>query len=257
MIKKIIVSLLIVLFVTSCVPRKKIVYMNDIENSKTTNNILTYEVKLQPDDLLSIIVSAENLELTIPFNMPQIQGNLGSAGSQANIKTYLIDNEGFIDYPVVGKIKLAGLTKAEANRAVVSKISDYFKMPPSVNLSITNFKISVIGEVKNPGSYPVTGTRITLIEALSIAGDLTIYGNRNNVLVIRETNGQKTFNRIDLTNSSFIDSPYYYLSQNDVVYVEPNKVIINNSAIGSNLSLAISASSVLLTILILVFKKQL
>lgn len=255
MIKSIFISFFLILLTASCVSRKKIAYVNDIADNKVISNTLSYEVKLQPDDMLSIIVSAENPELTVPFNMPQIQINYALEGNQTGIKTYLIDNQGNIDYPVVGKIKMAGLTKTEANKAIVAKIGDYFKTPPSVNLTITNFKISVIGEVKLPSTYNVSGSRITIIEALSRAGDLTIFGSRKNVLIIRESNGQKTFNRVDLTDSKFIDSPYYYLAQNDVIYVEPNKTVANNSAIGANTSVIFSSLSILITLLILVLKK--
>ena len=255
MIKNIIIFFVLFFSLISCVSKKKIVYMNDIPNNKTIDNILSYEAKLQPDDMLSIIVSAENPELTIPFNMPQIQINYSVVGNQTSIKTYLIDYNGFIDYPVVGKIKMAGLTKSEANLEIVKKISEYFKTPPSVNLSIVNFKISVLGEVQRSGTFPITSNRITVLEALTMAGDLTIFGNRKNVLIIRESNGQKSFNRIDLTNSSFIESPYYYLTQNDVVYVEPNKTVVNNSAIGSNISVLLSVTSVFFSILVFLIKK--
>ena len=255
MINKLICFFIIFFALASCVSPKKIIYMNDLPNSKTLDNSLSYEAKLQPDDMLSIVVSAENPELTIPFNMPQIQVNYSLVGGQSGIKTYLIDNKGFIDYPVVGKIKMAGLTKSEANDVVVKKISDYFKTAPSVNLTIINFKVSVLGEVTHPGSFSISSNRITVLEALTLAGDLSIYGNRKNVLIIREANGQKTFNRIDLTNSSFIESPYYYLSQNDVVYVEPNKTVVNNSAIGNNISVILASTSILFSLIVLLIKK--
>ena len=229
--------------------------MNDLPNTKTLENSLLYEAKLQPDDMLSIVVSAENPELTVPFNMPQIQVNYSLGNSQANIKTYLIDNKGFIDYPVVGKIKMAGLTKSEANEAIVKKIAEYFKTAPSVNLTIVNFKVSVLGEIAHPGSFSISSNRITVLEALSLAGDLTIYGNRKSVLIIRESNNQKTFNRIDLTNSSFIESPFYYLSQNDVIYIEPNRTIVNNSAIGSNIGVLLASTSILFSLIVFLFKK--
>lgn len=254
-IKNIVFCLMLFFSMISCVSKKKIVYMNDIPSSKSYDNVLSYEPKLQPDDLLSIIVSAENPELTVPFNMPQIQINYSLIGNQTTIKTYLIDNSGCIDYPVVGKIKMAGFTKTEANLQIVNKIKDYFKTTPSVNLAIMNFKVSVLGEVKNSGTFPISSNRITVLEALTMAGDLTIFGNRKSVLIIREADGKKTFNRIDLTNSSFIESPYYYLTQNDVVYVEPNKTIVNNSAVGANTSVLLSVTSVLFSILIFLIKK--
>jgi polysaccharide biosynthesis/export protein len=255
MFKNTIFYLLIFFSLISCVSKKEIIYMNDIPSAKSMDNILSYEPTLQPDDMLGIIVSAENPELTVPFNMPQIQTSYALSGNQSSLKSYLIDSEGSIDYPVVGKIKLAGMNKTEANLVIVKKISDYFKTTPSVNLSIINFKVSVIGEVKNPSTFPISSNRITVLEALTMAGDLTIFGNRKNVLIIRESNGKKTFNRIDLTNSNFIESPYYYLSQNDVIYVEPNKTVVNNSAIGANTTILFSITSVLISLLVFFVKK--
>ena len=136
--------LLVSLFLFSCVSKKKIVYLQDIDNQKSYNSSQRYEPTLQPDDLLSVIVSAENPEVTIPFNLPQIQGNYQLNENQSNIKTYLIDNDGFIEFPVVGKLKLGGLTRSQAINVLSEKISFYIKNP-SINLRILNYKISVIG----------------------------------------------------------------------------------------------------------------
>jgi polysaccharide export outer membrane protein len=231
----------------SCGTRKKIVYLQDIEQKKSYNSIISYEPKLQPDDLLSIIVSAENPEVTIPFNLPNIQGNYGLNDNQ-NGKAYLIDNTGFIDFPVIGKIKIGGLTRTEANKKLVEAVSEYITKP-SINLSILNFKISVLGEVYRPGSYVIQSERITLLEALSKAGDLTIYGKRNNLLVIREVEGKKTYSRVDITSANFLNSPFYYLAQNDVIVVEPNKTKINSSVIGPDVTALLSGLTVLLSLL--------
>ncbi len=253
---KTLLLVLIAIVVTSCVSSSKITYMQDIYSAKKEGQAKTnYEPKLQADDLLSIIVSAENPENALPFNLPTIQSNYNTDGTvaQSAIKTYLINTHGEIDFPVLGKIKLAGLTHTEAHDKLVALVSDYIKNP-GVNLILLNFKVSVLGEVNRPGSIPVRGERITLLEALSIAGDLTIYGKRNNILVIREQNGEKTYQSIDITKSSFIHSPFYYLSQNDVVVVSPNKTKINASAVGPNTSIIISSISLLLTLLILLKK---
>ena len=230
---------------TACGSRKKIVYLQDIDKKKSENAVI-FEPKLQPNDLLSITVSGENPELTVPFNLPEIQSTDPSK-SQNNIKTYLIDASGNIYFPVIGKIKLAGLTKNEANKEISKLVSEYFSNP-SINISILNYKISVLGEVSKPGTYSISSDRITLLEALGLAGDLTIYGKRENLLIIREENGKKSYNRINLTQSDFINSPFYYLNQNDLVYVEPNKARINGSVIGSNIGVILSALSIVLTL---------
>jgi polysaccharide export outer membrane protein len=145
---------------------------------------------------------------------------------------------------------LAGLTRSEAIKELTQKVKPYITNP-TINLRILNYKVSVIGEVIKPGSYNFSSERVTLLEALAIAGDLTIYGKRNNILIIREKNNEKTYNRVDITNSSFVNSEFYYLTQNDVIVVEPNKTRINSSSFGPNVLGIISAASIIISILIL------
>jgi polysaccharide export outer membrane protein len=247
------IALFVVLFFSSCGSRKDIIYLQDVENDATINQALSYEPVIKCDDMLSVIVAADQPDLTIPFNLPQIQGNYQVSDNQEGIKTYLVDAAGYIDFPVIGKVKLAGLTRTQAKNELEVKIKEYIK-EPSVNLRILNYKISVLGEVNKPNTYKIASERVTLLEAISMAGDMTIYGKRSNVLVIREVDGKKTFNRVDLTNKDFISSPFYYLNQNDVVMVEPNKTKINSSVIGPNVTVTISAISLLTTIAIILFK---
>jgi len=247
------VSVLVLLFsLFSCVPSSKMVYLQDVTESQK-NDTPVYETLLQPDDLLSIIVASENPENSVPFNLPQIQGNYEIGNNQNGIKTYLVDSEGNIDFPVIGKIKLAGLSRKEAHEKLIVLLSEYIKNP-GVNLRILNYKFSVLGEVNRPGSYAVDSERITLLEALSKAGDLTIYGKRSDILVIREHNGKKNYKRIDITKSDFINSDYYYLVQNDVVLVSPNRTKQNSSAVGPNSSVILSTISLLVTIIVLIIK---
>ncbi|RZJ70956.1 MAG: polysaccharide export protein [Flavobacterium sp.] len=234
---------------TSCASKKDIAYLQNVGISGEMESGV-YEPTLKPDDLLSVIISAETPEATVMFNIPAIQGNYQVDNNQNGIKTYLIDNAGNIDFPVIGKLKLGGLTRAEAVNKISSSVSEYIK-DPIVNLRILNFKISVLGEVAKPNTFSIQSERITLLEALGMAGDLTIYGKRDNILVIREADGKKTFTRVNILNSNFMNSPYYYLTQNDVVVVEPNKARVNASAVGPNISLIISGISVLATVLIL------
>jgi len=245
--------LFIGLTIFSCTSKSKIVYLQDIDRAKTYDAAMTYEPLLQSDDLLSIIVFADNPEVTVPFNLPQIQGNYEINNNQAGIKTYLIDNEGYIDFPILGLVKLGGLHRREANAKMVKLVSEYVRNP-GINLRILNFKVSVLGEVLRPASYTIAGERVTLLEALSLAGDMTIYGKRSNILVIREINGVKSYHRVDVTQSDFLNSPFYYLAQNDVVVVEPNKTKINSAGVGPNTGIILSSISILITIAVLIFR---
>lgn len=236
----------------SCASKKDVIYLQDADRNREAQ-LLNYEPMLKPDDLLSIIISSETPEATVPFNLPAIQGNYEIGNNQNGIKTYLIDNFGNIDFPVIGKTKLGGLTRTEATNKLASAISEYIK-DPSVNLRILNYKVSIMGEVNKPGSYNIESERITLLEALGLAGDLTIYGKRDNILVIRETDGKKSYARVDITKSDFTTSPYYYLTQNDVILVEPNKTRVNSSAVGPNTAVIISGLSLLTAIAVLIFK---
>lgn len=242
--------LFVILFLTSCASKKNVLYLQNIDSIENSNVLVNYQTRLQNDDLLSIIVSADQPEATLPFNMPQIQGNYQINENQDGIKTYLIDAEGNIDFPVVGKIKLGGLTRNEAINKLTNAIKDYITNP-QINLRILNYKISVLGEVVRPGNFKISGERITLLEAISMAGDLTIYGNRGNILVIRELNGTKTFTRIDITKADFMNSPFYYLTQNDVIVIEPNKTRVNSSVIGPDVATALTALTLLTTVLLL------
>lgn len=238
-------------FLFSCASRKRIVYLQDIDKAKSYDS-LQEEVKLQSDDLLSIVVSADSPEVAAPFNLPDIQSN---ESEYRGLKTYLIDKAGYIDYPVLGKVKLSGLTRTEANSKLVAAISEYIKKP-IINLRIVNYKFSVLGEVNKPGTYTITGERFSLLEALSTSGDLTIYGKRNNILIIRDQDGKKTYNRIDITNADFLNSPFYYLAQNDVIFVEPNKTKINSSVIGPDIHVLFSSISLLITISVILINKS-
>jgi polysaccharide export outer membrane protein len=156
-----------------------------------------------------------------------------------------------IDFPVLGKLKISGLTRSEVTQMFQDKIGVFIKNP-IINFRITNFKVAVQGEVNQPGTYTINSERVTLIEALTMAKDLTIYGKRNNILVIREIEGVKSYNRIDITKADFMSSPFYYLAQNDVIYVEPNKNRVNGAAIGSNTGVLISITSILITLITLI-----
>lgn len=241
-------------FFFSCAPRERAAYYQNIESlSSSSQN--TFETILQPDDALMIIVMAENPEVAAPFNMPSItlQSTNELEMQQQRVNSYLIDSAGMIQFPIIGAIKLGGLTRVQAVAKMNQELSKYITKP-SVNLRILNFKITVQGEVTQPGMHTIMSERITLSEALSLSGDLTVYGKRDNILIIREKDGKKEIGRVDITKADFINSPFYYLSQNDVVYVEPNKTKINSSVVGPNTSIIISAISLLVTVIALTIR---
>lgn len=254
------ITILTVLFV-SCASRDKIVYYQDIKNLSNSEKT-SYDPFLKPDDLLMIFISAPDPEVAAPFNLSTISlaGNISSgfsnvenSGGPIRYQTYLIDNNGYIQFPIIGNIKLGGLSREMALESIKTSLKKYIQ-EPIVNLRILNYKITVQGEVMRPGTFNILTERITLPEAISMAGDMTIYGKRDNVLVIREIDGKKTSVFVDMTKSDFINSPYYYLSQNDLVVVEPNKTKINSSVVGPNVSVIISSLSLLITVVALLLR---
>lgn len=250
----IIAVIVVALTLQNCGSPKDVVYYQNNENVPISNTN-SYEIKIKPDDLLLIVVSAEDPEIAMPFNLttisvPSANTNLSVSGQQS-LQTYLVDAQGNIDFPVLGKLQIGGMSRTEVSKMLHTQISKYIKNP-IINLRVTNFKIAVQGEVNRPGSYEFKTDRVTLPEVLSTAGDLTIYGKRDNILVIREVNGEKTFNRVDISKADFLNSPFYYLSQNDVVYVEPNKTKVNGSKVGPNTGVIISITSLLVTIVALI-----
>lgn len=243
------------IILNSCTSKKSVAYFQDIDSISVMENGYTFEQTLQPDDLLMIVVMGENPEVVAPFNLPNFttQSVTEMDIAQPRLNVYLIDNAGNIQFPILGEVKLGGLTTTEAKTKMNSLLSKYV-VNPSINFRRLNFKVTVSGEVMQPKTHTISTDRITLIEALSMSGDLTIYGKRDNILVIREENGKKTHARVDITKADFINSPFYYLKQNDVVYVEPNKTRVNSAGVGPNTSIVISAISLLVTVIALTIR---
>ena len=250
-----------VILFSACNSTKEVVYLQDVVPLKQQDIERKYEVFIQEDDLLSIMVNSKDPELALPFNMPLITYQIGSESSgQQRVLGYLVDTNGDIDFPILGKLHVAGLSRLELRDLIKEKLisGDYIK-DPVVTVQFLNYKVSVMGEVARPGSFTITGDRITLLEALSMAGDLTIYGRRDRVAVIREENGKRTILFHDLRSSDIFTSPCYYLQQNDIVYVEPNKAKAGQRDINQNNSVSVwlSAVSVLAAVaslLVTVFK---
>lgn len=246
---------MVVLFV-GCTSYKKIPYMIDAENFANASKDALYDARIMPKDLLTITVSSTEPEAAVPFNLtvPTIQNsNLTSQISQAALQTYLVDNNGDVQFPVLGKLHLGGLTKSEAEAYIIDKLKESFKELPIVNVRLVNYKVSVLGEVNHPGTFTVANEKINLFEALALAGDMTIYGKRGNVKLLREhSDGKKEIITMDINKSDIINSPYFYLQQNDVLYVEPNKAKSKNSDIGQTTTLLMSATSILISLVSLI-----
>lgn len=232
----------------SCASKKDMIYYQDVDTFGTQEKSNSYEIKIQPDDMLMISVYAEDPEIAKSFSL-NVSSETVTSGNTGSV--YLVDAFGFIDFPTLGKLKVSGLSRTAALQLLNNKILQYIKNP-IISIRITNFKVSVQGEVSTPGTYPIASERITLIEALSMAGDLTIFGKRDNILIIREIDGVKSYNRVDLTKAGFMNSPFYYLAQNDVVYVEPNQNKINVSAVNPSTGLIFSVVSILITLTTLI-----
>lgn len=238
-----------VVIISSCASRKDYVYFQDAPMKITTKMDAKYELTYQSDDLLTIYVNAADPEIARPFNLPAAAFNESLLMAQGTLKmqTYLIDIRGEIEFPILGKIKLAGLTRSQATDYFKERLSEYIK-EPIVIIRLANFTVTVIGDVARPGTYTMEDERVTIPEALGLAGDLNNTALRNNVFLIRETNGEKRLAKIDLTSANFLGSPLYYLSQNDVLYIEPNNAKIRSSTYNPNTAVIISAISTLATI---------
>ena len=258
-------SLVILALMGGCASSKKIAYLQGSENMTEGEYAQTtplYDARIMPKDLLTVVVTTTDPEASRPFNliMPTVsQGISTGSGTQGQLQTYLVDNNGQINFPVVGMITLKGLTKSEAEDKVKGLLKTYLKEDPVVTVRFVNYKISVIGEVSRPNTFTISNEKVNIFEALAMAGDMTIWGQRDNVKVLREdVEGNKRVIMMDLNDPYVIFHPDFYLQQNDVVYVEPNKVKAKNSEIGSATGLWLSGTSIVIsvaTLLINVLKK--
>ena len=251
-------SLLSLLLMASCTSYKKVPYMqNSSEWANVEQAVAVYEPRVMPNDMLSIIVTnPDNPASSLAYNL--VVSSDYSRGqtltSQPTLQSYLVDAEGYVTMPNVGKIHVAGKTISEVEQAVYDNVKHSFSSVPVVIARFVDFKVSVLGEVTAPGTYTVKNGKVTLLEALALARDLTIYGQRENVKIVRESaDGKRTIAEVDLNDVSLLNSPYYYLQQNDVVYVTPNESKAKNSDIGSSTSLWFSGTSILISLASLLY----
>jgi len=258
-IQRLLTAAAVALLMASCTSHKDVPYFQNAATADLSQSAFLYDARIMPKDQLTITVSTINEEAAAPFNLTvptPYTVNSRSTYSQAMLQTYLVDNQGKINFPIIGELKVGGLTKSEAELMIQQKIQPYIneQEKPIVTVRMTGYQISVIGEVARPGTFTVSREKITVLEALAQAGDLTIYGQRKNVQLIREdANGQKSIHLLDLTDANLVNSPYYYMQQNDVINVTPNKVKAQNSSVGSMTTLWFSATSILISLTSLLY----
>ena len=253
----------VLLLLTGCTSYQKIPYLQDFETVNATEEITAmYDAHIRPKDLLTITVNTTDPEAAAPFNLT-VQSAANSnltqwVTQQAALQQYLVDNQGNIDFPVLGELHLGGLSMNEAESMIREKLQPFLKETPIVTVRMVNYKISVLGEVAKPGTFIINNEKVNVLEALAMAGDMTIWGLRDNVKLVREEeDGKRNIVVLDLNRADIVKSPYYHLQQNDILYVSPNKTKAKNSDTGQSTSLWVSATSILVSIaslLVTIFK---
>lgn len=243
------------LVLASCTSYKTVPYVIDSDSLDTNHQTPSlYDAKIKPKDILTITVNTVDPKVSAPFNL--VSQNMVNSTlttnttTQASLMQYLVSNDGTIDFPVLGKLKVVGLTKNECEDMIRQRLSTYItNETPVVTVRMPNFAISVVGEVNRPGQFTISKEKVNIFEALALAGDMTIYGVRDNVKLIREdASGKKEYHTLNLNDASVIFSPYYQLQQNDIVVVTPNKTKAKNSGIGQETTLWFSATSILISV---------
>jgi polysaccharide export outer membrane protein len=244
--KKFLLLVFAFFILSSCASKKDIIYFGDI-NLKQQDITTFYEGKIQNNDILSIIVSSSSPDLASIYNT--------NSSSSSSINGYLVTIEGTIILPVLGKIKVQDLTLLELEHLLVQKLIDGNHLAnPTVTVRLTNAKFTILGEVKNPGTFTFNEQNISVLQALGYAGDLTINGKRQDILIIREENNKRIYMKIDLTSKKWFDSPYYYIKPNDVIYVNPNGPKVASSGYVSSLTNLLAVVSIAITTILLLTK---
>ena len=264
--KKSITILMVAFTLASCQSYKRVPYLQSYESltdkgykeiviNEVNQQDTLYDARIQPKDLLSITVNTSDPQAAAPFNQTMqtsinvAQANSTYVTSQPTLQQYLVNNEGEIDFPVIGKLKIGGLTKTAAEKLVREQLRPYLKETPIVTVRMSNYKISVIGEVNRPGTFTINNEKVNLFEALAMAGDMTVYGIRSNVKLIREdNNGQRNIISLNLNEQNILHSPYYYLQQNDILYVTPNKTKAKNASISNSTTIWFSVVGTLVSL---------
>lgn len=257
-----IVVLMMVVLLGSCSSGKDVPYFQNIDEISLAGSKGLYDAKIMPKDMLTITVSTTDPAAAAPFNL-SVGNTVGASGQLSNgggnLQGYLVDNDGNINFPVIGHMHVQGMTKSQCQDMIREKLLPYMAATenPIVTVRMSSYRVTVTGEVNRPGVIPVSTEKMSIVEALAQAGDLTVYGKRDNIMLIREDEtGQKKMVRLNMNDANLINSPYYYLQQNDIIYVQPNSVKAKNAGIGpsttlwfSFIGIVTSISSLLVNIL--------
>ena len=237
-------------FAASCTSQKQILYFQDIDAVQAQKIQEQYEPVIMKDDKLQILISGPDKSVTTPYNFTLSDATYGNTGSQAVIP-YLVDSDGCIDMPGLGRLKVEGMRRVDLVRKITDMLRDGgLVKDPVVSVAFMNYKVTVLGEVRNPGTYTMESERNTVLQALGRAGDLLITARRDNIILIRDVDGKHTHIRIDLTKSDILSSPYFYLHQNDVIYVPQSTIrVMQGTAATSIWSTVLSSITTIIAII--------
>ena len=246
--------LMLSIIVSSCATKDEVVYFHNSQSLEGKENLLDYEPRIEANDVLRINVSSSSIneEIVAPFQMNQQGGQSGGGGGQnLSLTGYLVSPQGTINFPVLGTVEVEGLTRTSIQEKLQKQIAEYVR-DPVVDVRIVNFNVTVLGEVGAPGRVQITDGRVTMPELLAMSGDITYNGKRENIKIIREVNGVKTVGYIDMTESDLFDSPFYYLKQNDLVYVEPTYRTVKSAGFFTSYQGIISVGTTLVSLYFLI-----
>lgn len=251
--------LVFTMILTSCTSYKSVPYLQNSQSFDESVVSSLFDAKIMPKDQITITVNTTDPLAAAPFNLT-VQSNVTNtltnrtATTQASLMSYLVANDGTIDFPILGTLEVGGKTKSEVEAMLQERLKTYLNERPVVNVRMANFKISVLGEVTAPGEFTISKEKVNVLEALALAHDMTIWGRRDNVKLIREhANGTHQIIELNLNDASIVNSPYYQLQQNDILYVTPNETKAKNSDIGQSTSLWFSATSILVSLASLLY----
>ncbi len=260
--KRLIFILLLGALSASCGSQNQVLYFQDLDEKAVMDIADSHQIRIKPLDRLTVVVNSKDPELAAPFNTASSYNSLsgspisainGGYTSNTSLQVRTVDEQGMLDFPILGKIQCAGKTRSELGEEIARAIREGGHIAdPTVNIQFADMHVSVIGEVAKPGTYDITNDRITLLDALSMAGDLTIYAVREDITVIREENGKRTFASINLQSKDLFESPYFYLQQNDLVYVRPNRYRASAGKVNANRSFYISLVSTFVSVATLI-----
>ena len=242
----------------SCNAQRRVLYLQDVKDGAVVEVPDNYQIRIKPLDQLTVVVNSKNPELAVPFNSSSSYSALSGIPSSSSLtnnslQVLTVNEEGMLNLPIIGAIKCDGMTRAELSRAIERKIIEGgYIADPNVNVRFANLTVSVLGEVNRPGRYELTRDKLTLLDALALAGDMTIYGNRENVAVIRECDGKNIVTLLDMRSKDFFESPCFYLQQNDIVMISPNRYKAATAEINQNRTFWLSITSTVISLATLI-----